>query len=101
MYRLMRRATSLIHTSDIKILLNLPSVIVVLIFVNVKILIMLMLFLEKSRGHHVGDPCSRISIEKCSFYLSCQFNAKSGAIKQLTRGDQPVDRDRPMLVPLA
>jgi len=36
MYRLMRRATSLIHTSEINILLNLPSIILVLIFVNVK-----------------------------------------------------------------
>ena len=47
MYRLMRRATSLIHTSEIKILLNLPSL---LIFATVKTLIMLMLFLEKARG---------------------------------------------------
>jgi len=47
---------SLIHTSEIKILLNIPLIILVLIFVNVKILIMLMLFLEQSRGHHVGDP---------------------------------------------
>jgi len=31
---------------------------------------------------------------KCSFQLSCQFNAKSGAIDQLSFGDQPVDRDR-------
>jgi len=37
---------------------------------------------------------SGISIEKCSFYLSCQFNAKSGAIEQLTLGERPVDRDR-------
>jgi len=36
-------ATSLIHTSEIKILLNLPFIIFVLIFV-VKTLIMLMLF---------------------------------------------------------
>ena len=49
-YRLMRRATSLIHTSEIKILLNLPSVILVLIFFNVKALTMLMLFLEGARG---------------------------------------------------
>jgi len=46
----MRRATGLIHTSEIKILLNLPSIILVLIFVNVKTLIMLMLFLEQARG---------------------------------------------------
>jgi len=49
-YRLMRRATSLIQTYEIKILLNLPSVILVLIFVNVKTLIMLMLFSEQTRG---------------------------------------------------
>jgi len=61
-HRLMRRATSLIHASDIQNLLNLPSTIVVLIFVNVKTLIMLMLFLEQARGwldarwHHVGYP---------------------------------------------
>ena len=36
----------------------------------------------------------RILIEKCSFLVSCQFNAKSGAIDQLTIGDRPVDRDR-------
>jgi len=47
---LMRRATGLIHTSEIKILLNLPSNILVLICVNVKSLIMLMLFLEQARG---------------------------------------------------
>jgi len=46
----MRRETSLIHTSEIKILLKLPSIILVLIFGNVKILIMLMLFLEQARG---------------------------------------------------
>jgi len=49
-YRLMRRAASLIHTSEIKILLNLPSFILVLILVNVKALIMLMLFLEQAAG---------------------------------------------------
>jgi len=38
------------HTSEIKILLNLLSIILVLIFVNVKTLIMLMLFLEQARG---------------------------------------------------
>jgi len=32
------------HTSDIKILLNLPSIILLLISINVKTLIMLMLF---------------------------------------------------------
>jgi len=64
----MRWATCLIHTSEIKILLNLP-ITLVLTFVNVKTLIMLMLFLEQARGrptwslrlpsahgHHVGDP---------------------------------------------
>ena len=49
-YQLMRRDTSLMHTSEIKILLNLHSIILVLIFVNMKTLIMLMLFLEKTRG---------------------------------------------------
>jgi len=58
----MRRATSLMQTNGIKILLNLPSIILVMISVNVKTLIMLMLFLERARGrpgargHHVGDP---------------------------------------------
>ena len=41
-YRLIRRATSLMHTSEIKILLNLPLII--------RVLIMLMLFLEQARG---------------------------------------------------
>ena len=67
----MRRATSLIHTSEIQILLNLLSVILILILVNVKTLIMLILFLEQARGrptwsygrpgargHHVGDACN-------------------------------------------
>ena len=49
-YSIMRRATSLMHTSETKILLNLPSLILVLIFLNVKTLIMLMLFLERARG---------------------------------------------------
>jgi len=63
----MRRATGLIYTSEIKVLLNLPSIILVLMYVNVKTLIMLMLFLEQThgrpgaRGHHVGDPCTRVS----------------------------------------
>jgi len=35
---------------------------------------------------------SGISIEKWSFYLSCQFNAKSGVIEQLTLSNRPVDR---------
>jgi len=47
-YRLMRRATSLIHTSEIKILLNLSLIILVLIHVNVKTMIMLLLFLEQA-----------------------------------------------------
>jgi len=34
---------------------------------------------------------SGILIEKCSFQAACQFNAKSGAIDQVTLGDQPVD----------
>ena len=71
----MRRVISLIHTSEITILLNLPSIILVLIFINVKALAMLMLFLEQSTGdlhgpcrqpgaheHHVGDPCNRVII---------------------------------------
>jgi len=33
-------------------------------------------------------------ITKCSFQVSCQFNAKSGAIDQQTLGDRPVDGDR-------
>jgi len=49
-YRLMRRYTSLIHASETKILLNLPSIILVLILVNVKTLIMLMSFLKQTRG---------------------------------------------------
>ena len=47
---LMRRATSLIYTSKLTLLLSLLSIIVVLIFDNVKTLIMLMLFLEQARG---------------------------------------------------
>jgi len=46
----MQRATSLIHTSEIKSLPNLPPIILVLIFVNVKTLIMLMLLLEQACG---------------------------------------------------
>jgi len=30
----------------------------------------------------------------CSFQVSCQFNAKSGAINQLTLGDRLVDHDQ-------
>jgi len=34
---------------------------------------------------------SEVLIEKCSFYVSCQFNAaKSGAIEQLRLGDRRV-----------
>jgi len=51
----MQRATSLIQTYEIKILLNLLSIILVLIFVNAKTLIMLMLLLEQARGHDVDD----------------------------------------------
>jgi len=50
LYRLIRRAISLIHIFEIKILLNLLSIILVLIFVNVKALIMLILFLEQAHG---------------------------------------------------
>jgi len=49
----MQRATSLMHASDIKMLLNSPLIIVVLtikIFLNVKTLIMIMLILEQARG---------------------------------------------------
>ena len=46
MYRLMRRATSLMHTSEINVLINLPLIILVLMFANVKTLIMLMLFIR-------------------------------------------------------
>jgi len=70
----MRRAISLICISEIKILLNLPSIILVLIFVNVKTLIMLMLFLKQARGrpsargHHAGEPC-------CSVLLIMLYNS--------------------------
>jgi len=63
----MRSATTLIHNSEIKILLNSPSIILALIFVNVKTLITLTLFLEQARGrpgargHHVGDPALKQS----------------------------------------
>jgi len=46
----MRRATSLIHTSELKRLLSLPSIILLLLFVNVKTLIMLTVFLERPAG---------------------------------------------------
>jgi len=49
----MQRATSLMHATEIKMLLNLPLIILVFtikIFRNVKILIMLMLFLEQACG---------------------------------------------------
>jgi len=63
----MRRATSSIHTSEIKILLNILLITLVLTFINVESLIMLMLFLAAgylhgpcgqpgTRGQHVGDP---------------------------------------------
>jgi len=76
----MRRATSLIHTSEIKIWLNLPSTILVLIFVNVKTLIMLMLFLEQvrgrpgARGHHVGNPWVRLYLRNYNIDL-CKIDA--------------------------
>jgi len=54
----MRSPTSLIHTSEINVLLNLLSIILVLIFVNVKTLIMLMLFVEQVAGDLL-DPCER------------------------------------------
>jgi len=49
----MQRAISLMHASEIKMLLNLPLIILVLtikIFRNVKTLIVLILFLEQARG---------------------------------------------------
>ena len=46
-YRSLQRATSLIHTSEIKFLHNLLSIVLVLIFINVTTLIMLLLFLEQ------------------------------------------------------
>jgi len=49
-YRLMQRGTSLIHTSEMKLFLSLPSIILVLIFFNVKTLIMLMFFLQQAYG---------------------------------------------------
>ena len=48
----MQWATSLMHASEIKMLLNVPLIILVLkinIFRNVKTLIMIMLFLEQAR----------------------------------------------------
>jgi len=60
-YRLIRRDTSLIHTSEIKILLNLPAINLVLIFVNVKTVIMLMLFLEQA----FGRPTCRGGLNEC------------------------------------
>ena len=55
MHRSVRRATSLIHISEIKIVHNLPSIILVLIFVYVNTLIMLMLFLEQARGRRTAS----------------------------------------------
>ena len=49
-YRLMRRDTSLIHTSEIQMSFNLSLIILELIFVNVKTLIMRSLFLEQAHG---------------------------------------------------
>jgi len=49
----MPRATSLMHASEIKMLLNLPLInlaLTIKIFRNVKTLIMLMLFLEQAHG---------------------------------------------------
>ena len=46
----MRRATNLIHTSEIKVLLNLLSVILVLIFVNAKALIMRATYMVLARN---------------------------------------------------
>jgi len=46
----MQRATGLMHASEIKMLLNIPLIILltIKIFCNVKTLIMLMLFLEQA-----------------------------------------------------
>jgi len=49
----MQRATSLMHASEIKMLLNLPlsvSVLTIKIFRNVKTLIVITLFLEQACG---------------------------------------------------
>jgi len=46
----MRRANSLMHTCEVKNLLNLLLIILLLIFVDVKTLIMLKLFLEQAHG---------------------------------------------------
>jgi len=49
----MQRATSLMHASEIKMLLNLPLIVLVItikIFRNVKTLIMLQLFLKQADG---------------------------------------------------
>jgi len=77
----MRRATSLIHTSEIKILLNLPLIILVLIFVNVKALTMLMLFLEQTRGHHSGDPCPTVSPYSKTFVYSIRTDVVNQTLK--------------------
>jgi len=42
---------------------------------------------------------SGILIEKCSFWVSCQSNAKSGAIDQVTLDDQSVDGIDPLANP--
>jgi len=43
--------------------------------------------------------CPGTLIEKCSFWISCQFNAKSGAINQVTLDDQLVDAIHPLATP--
>jgi len=40
--------------------------------------------------HNITIVLSGILIEKCSCQVSCQFNAKSGAIDQLRLGDRLV-----------
>jgi len=68
-YRLIRRAASLIHTFEIEILLNLPSIMLVLMFVNDEDIdhdnvsfrtgpgaTYLVLAGDLAPAHHVGDP---------------------------------------------
>jgi len=55
----MQRGISLMHASEIKLLLNLPLIVLVLtikIFRTVKTLIMLMLFLEQAHGQQRSQP---------------------------------------------
>jgi len=53
-YPLMPSTTSLMHTSEIKLLLNSPLIILVFIFFNAKTLTMLMLFLVQASSDLVS-----------------------------------------------